>query len=258
MKLPIIQSLWIGNSLSKLEQLCIQSFLDNGHEFHLYVYGEVKNIPSGAIVKHAADILPQSTIFRYEGGSLGGFSNWFRYVMLCKNGGFWVDMDVVCLKPFVFDDEFVVGRSIYNATQPSVIGGRHEILNLLADSCRDYPKLQPWDSRKVRRRKIKMRLTFRGREGRSFGSIGGPEELSSIIKHFDLMHLAKPHTCFYPIHYENWDSIFDETFADYLPWGDDTYALHVWNESFRKYGIDKTALFPPNSLFEQLKRKHGI
>ena len=47
MKLPIIQSFWVGEPLSKLEQLCIQSFLDNGHEFHLYVYDDVQGIPEG-------------------------------------------------------------------------------------------------------------------------------------------------------------------------------------------------------------------
>ena len=47
----IIQSLWIGNNLSDMEQLCIQSFLDNGHEYHLYVYEPIQNIPHGSLLK---------------------------------------------------------------------------------------------------------------------------------------------------------------------------------------------------------------
>ena len=38
----IFQSLWIGPSLSKMEQLCIKSFVDHNLEYHLYTYGEVK------------------------------------------------------------------------------------------------------------------------------------------------------------------------------------------------------------------------
>ena len=36
MNSEIIQSLWIGPRLSNMEYLCIKSFIDFGHEFHLY------------------------------------------------------------------------------------------------------------------------------------------------------------------------------------------------------------------------------
>ena len=39
---PPIQSLWIGGKLSLMEQLTINSFINNGHEFHLYVYDEIE------------------------------------------------------------------------------------------------------------------------------------------------------------------------------------------------------------------------
>ena len=39
--LPIIQSLWIGDDLTNLEKLCVQSFIDHGHEFHLYTYADI-------------------------------------------------------------------------------------------------------------------------------------------------------------------------------------------------------------------------
>lgn len=34
----VIQGLWVGGSLSRLEKLSIQSFLAYGHEYHLYAY----------------------------------------------------------------------------------------------------------------------------------------------------------------------------------------------------------------------------
>ena len=57
MEKNIVQGLWIGESLSKLEQLAIKSFIDHGFEYHLYVYSKVENIPKGVIVKNGNDIL---------------------------------------------------------------------------------------------------------------------------------------------------------------------------------------------------------
>ncbi len=55
----IVQSLWIGDSLSPMEQLSAASFLANNHEYHLYVYEEVENIPDGVTIKDGNDILPE-------------------------------------------------------------------------------------------------------------------------------------------------------------------------------------------------------
>ena len=59
-----MQSLWIGERLSKIELLAIQSFLSNGHEYHLYVYSDVGEVPSGVILKDAASIIPETSSLR--------------------------------------------------------------------------------------------------------------------------------------------------------------------------------------------------
>ena len=91
-----------------MERLSIASFLANGHDYHLYVYGEIENAPPGAVLKAADEILPKSMIFQYKNyPSYAGFSNFFRYKLLLCKGGWWADTDVVCLKPFVFEDVYV-------------------------------------------------------------------------------------------------------------------------------------------------------
>ena len=103
-----IQSLWIGGELSPMEQLSITSFLAHGHKYHLYSYGEVGGLPKGAVLKNAEEILPKAAIFQYQRHpSYSGFSNFFRYRLLLRKGGWWVDTDVVCLKPFAFDAPYV-------------------------------------------------------------------------------------------------------------------------------------------------------
>jgi len=99
----IIQGLWIGPELSVMEQLSISSFLLNQHEYHLYVYDEPKNVPLGAVVRDANEILPASRIFQYKHfPTYAGFANFFRYKLLLERGGWWADTDTICLKPFDF------------------------------------------------------------------------------------------------------------------------------------------------------------
>jgi hypothetical protein len=112
----IVNGLWIGKTLSVLELLTIRSFLYNGHTFHLWVYdGFETPLPEGVRVMDANSIFAEDKIFRYKykdqyghgKGSLAGFSDIFRYKLLYEYGGWWVDMDVTCLKPLNFDDPYI-------------------------------------------------------------------------------------------------------------------------------------------------------
>jgi hypothetical protein len=103
-----VNALWIGSRLSKIELLTLQSFVDNGHVFHLWTYGPIDNeLPEGVVLEDANQILPEERIFRYKNfnkyghgkGSVSGFSDIFRYKLLYDKGGWWIDMDVTCIKP---------------------------------------------------------------------------------------------------------------------------------------------------------------
>ncbi len=51
---------------------------------------------------------PSSRIFKYTGyDTYAGFSNFFRYKLLLDRGGWWVDADTICLRPFDFREPFV-------------------------------------------------------------------------------------------------------------------------------------------------------
>lgn len=106
---PLAQSLWVGPSLRWIERMSMQSFLLNGWRYKLYVYDEPAGVPDGVELADAAAILPRSAVFR-EGagsgahrGSLGAFSDLFRYALLERRGGFWTDTDVISLD--LFDPE---------------------------------------------------------------------------------------------------------------------------------------------------------
>ncbi|MFV0329293.1 MAG: glycosyltransferase [Dysgonomonas sp.] len=107
-----IQSLWVGPQLSAMEILCINSYLTNGHEFHLYAYNNILNVPKGTIMKDANEIIPKKDIYIDNFGGYVNLSNQFRFTMLYKLGGWWVDMDTVCLRPFDFDEDFVFSSEV--------------------------------------------------------------------------------------------------------------------------------------------------
>lgn len=111
-----VNAMWIGNSLSACELLTIKSFLNNGHKFVLWAYDNISTqLPSGTILRDASEIIPREKVFSYKysnqfghgKGSYAGFSDIFRYKLLYLNGGWWVDMDVTCLKPLDFEDDYV-------------------------------------------------------------------------------------------------------------------------------------------------------
>lgn len=113
-----IHSMWTGAPLTRLELLTLASFTDHGHKFRLWLYEPISiQLPRGVFIENAADIIPRSQIFRREyedpkrklgKGSLGApFSDLFRYKLIHKMGGWWVDMDVTCLRPLSHQDEYV-------------------------------------------------------------------------------------------------------------------------------------------------------
>ena len=108
-------SLWIGKTLSTLELLTIHSFLALGYRFRLWIYEPLETpLPNGVIVSDASLIVPRERVFFYRNknkyghgkGSYAGFSDIFRYKMLYEKGGWWVDMDVTCLKPLDFNQPY--------------------------------------------------------------------------------------------------------------------------------------------------------
>lgn len=112
----IVHGLWIG-PLSRLERLTLHSFSVKEHEFHLWRYEHTpERFPRNVVVRDANEILPRDKVFRKREadselglgeGSYATFSDLFRSMLLYKLGGIWVDMDVLCLRPFDFEQPYV-------------------------------------------------------------------------------------------------------------------------------------------------------
>jgi glycosyltransferase involved in cell wall biosynthesis len=123
----VVHGLWIGPALSKMERLTIQSFIRHGHEFHLWLYDDLNTpLPKEVVIEDANEIIPQNRIMQKADidpesgvgkGSYSPFSDLFRYKLLYEKGGYWVDMDVTCLRPFNFDAPY-----LFRAHRVGVVG----------------------------------------------------------------------------------------------------------------------------------------
>ena len=107
-----VNSFWGGAPLTRLEFLSLTSFVQNGARYNLYSYEDLPDLPEGVTLRDAREILPVERMFHYPAGMLNqgspsGFTNLFRYTLLQRPGGWWVDTDVCCLRPFeATGDEF--------------------------------------------------------------------------------------------------------------------------------------------------------
>jgi mannosyltransferase OCH1-like enzyme len=232
----IVQGLWVGSELSVMEQLSIASFLLNDHEYHLYVYGSVDNVPAGTVVKDANEILPASSIFQYRHSpTYAGFANFFRYKLLLERGGWWADTDTICLKPFDFPDSYVFASEICREREVINSG----IIKAPADSLvMDYA----W---KVCQTKIPQQLVW----GET-----GPSLIAEAVTRHSLEQYKKPHYVFCPISYTDWQEVIEANGEIVL--NEHNHAIHLWNEMWRSAGQDKNERYHPDCLYEQLKRRY--
>ncbi len=244
-----IQMLWVGGSLSQLEHLCMQSFLSNGHPVHLYTYGKVDNVPSAVTCLNAEDILGKEHIFLHK-GSYACFADLFRWKLLFERGGYYCDTDILCLKPFDFTEESIIGLESHNKFNVAVLRFPKQdfLCQEMLDCAQNPLKIKNYDSRKIKRKKILKKITPKTK-AIGWGETAGPPAVSRAIKYFNLEDKIsiKNFTHFYPISAGNWDSLFDNTLTNETLF-QNTYAVHLWNEMIRRSDIDKNAPFSIDSF----------
>ena len=141
-----LQTFWTGKPLSRLERAALQSYVNVGYTVHIYTYNPLPEFkqqvpPSKHIRVHdARDILPETALFQYAGRATVGkrddaysylpFSDLFRFTMLHKNGGAWMDLDIfmtrpvparILARPYVFSSERTIQKGAYRKAEPEIV-----------------------------------------------------------------------------------------------------------------------------------------
>lgn len=241
-----IQMLWIGPRLSTLERLSIASFLAQGHEVRLFTYGDVEGIPPGVQHHDGREIVPAAQVFTNPSGigkgSYAGFSSLFRYKLLLDHGGLWCDADVVCLRPFDFETEYVVARERLAPTTAS--GDTTE-------------KLNPCVLKAPRNSRVMLEcyaVCMEANKGELETGDIGPDLITRRFAKHGLDHHALPADAICSVDWWNVQRLVSGPFEE-IP---GAHALHFWNEVWRFQFMDKDASYPADSIYETLKRRYGV
>ena len=234
-----VQSLWIGTKLSNLEILTIKSFIKNNIDFILYTYKPIVNLPNDVIIKDGNEILPESEIFAYQTGkgkgSFSAFSNIFRYKLLYDKGGIWVDMDLVCIKYFELSNPYVFASEINDQKKSNVA------------SC----FIKAPEKSEIFKWAYKKSITY-DRNTLEW-SIIGPKLLSKAITKFKLNKYIKPYFSYCPLGFKEWKKFIEPNINLEFK---NSCCIHLWNEKWRRGGINKNDKFNENCLYEKLKDKY--
>jgi hypothetical protein len=176
-----VASLWIGDRLHYLNQLCLTSHLRQGHPVTLYTTGPVAGVPEGVRVRPATDIMP------LDGKLLAltkpaFVANVFRIRMIRQTGEIWVDCDAFCHRPFPEDADYIFGlHGLSGALNNGVVGfpPDSEIVARLLDFFDNPPDYPAWWSKRLRRKMDELDASTKSNEPpsaprRSPGAPGKP------------------------------------------------------------------------------------
>ncbi|SMB78568.1 Mannosyltransferase OCH1 and related enzymes [Pasteurella testudinis DSM 23072] len=247
-----IQMVWVGDSISRLEYLCMRSFIANGHPVHLYTYSQIDRLPKDVLSFDANEIIPKEQIFLYK-GSYALFADFFRWTLLALKGGYYCDTDMLCIRPFEFEEDSVIGKQSHDMINSAFLKfpPQHPIVLEMLDCALNPNKIKPYDTRRIKRKKILKKL-FNNTKQIGWGETSGPPALTRAVNYMGQQANCslKDFTYFYPVDCGNFNSLFDETLTGEKLYKN-TYVVHLWNEMLRRGNIDKNKPFNPDSFVGQ-------
>jgi hypothetical protein len=243
-----VQTMWIGDKLSPMEQVALSSFVYKGHNVHLYTYSDIENVPDGVVIKDGNEILPEDMIFSYKTevgkGSYSAFSNYFRYKLLYDKGGYWVDTDMICQRSLSFfnDREYVFAQELVPPTD-----GAGNVSPKAASCVIKMPQGSPAAKFAYETCLAKDKDTLK------WGEVG-PNLVETVINEFNLNEYRVAYHTFCPIVPWEWQVALKQGLSIHFP--EEVFAVHMWNEMWRRNGVDKSSYFHPDCWYEKLKRKY--
>lgn len=255
-----VTSLWVGGELPLMSVLCIKSFLDHGHAFQLFSYRNYDNIPAGTLVRDARDILPEEAIFHDSHNSLAPFSDWFRMKFLSQEGGFWVDMDVICLgdelpaSPLWFCREWAEVVAVGAMAFPP----GHSVPATLCRLAEEPALRVPWDSpEEVRAKEELLRRVPDVADRRRQVPWGfcGPTGMTRALCHCGLFDRAAPSSHMYPVPWTRWRDCYNGNIRLAGPELSNAWCVHLWGEMARREP-DAWENMSRNSMAGELLDRH--
>lgn len=223
-----VSTLWIGGSLSWVEELCLSSFVNAGLRVQLYTYDAQMLAPRGVELCDARDILSEELVFENANrpGTFAGFSNIFRYRLLQIRETTWLDSDVLAGRNPLPGGSYLFGRESRRYINGAIL--RAPADSKFLQEMFDY-------SMSIDPNTIK------------WGQLG-PKLVTQTAENLALAGLAQPRPTLYPVSYRQVWRLFD---PQQVGWStrqvEASSTIHLWNEVMRGHGIKSKN--PPRGSF---------
>lgn len=262
-KLPEIASLWIGDRLSWLEQLCLKSFADAGHDITLYSYQPIDNLPEGVNAGDASDIYPGEPMLRHKRtGSPAIHADIWRLNLLRKTDKIWVDADVYCYRPFNFRRKSVFGWEKEGLVCNAVLGLPKSskalalLLKFFEDEYPIGPWLKPWQQTELQAAKDAGNPVHMTEQEWGFT---GPAAVTWALKQTGEIKYAEPVSAFYPVSFKHRNHMILSRFTPEDSFDEATVGVHFWARRMKPRLQEKENNTPRRGSFMHgLIAKHGI
>ena len=123
-----VQGFWSGRPLTPLHWACLRSFLHLGYQFAVYSYDPL-TVPAGIRLEDANAIVPSRDVFYFENREtrsrdIAPFADYFRLRLLYEVGGWYCDIDTVCLSPHLPPGPRVWARQCPELDRDSISNGQ--------------------------------------------------------------------------------------------------------------------------------------
>jgi len=149
-----VASLWIGDKLHYINQLCLKSHVLAGHPTTLYCTDNVTNAPEGVEIRPATEIMDIDMDI-VDQTSASFLSNVFRYKMIRATDAIWIDCDAFCREPFPDEMTHIFGgHGLRGALNCGVvyIPQQGDLIDMLLDYYENLPEAPPWFNKNQRKK----------------------------------------------------------------------------------------------------------
>ncbi|MBN8980656.1 MAG: hypothetical protein J0I29_05155 [Rhizobiales bacterium] len=232
-----LRTFWHGDSITPYQLLCLRSFVEHGHRVEVFSYNLKMAVPKWLVLRDAEEILPQADILHEVDGRTAIRANRFRWALLKKFGGWWIDPDIMLMKPELPDAEIFFGNPDVFGQVPTAVlkfPKGHALIDealALSRAASDAPESER----------------------------AGSEMLTGLVAEhgFDLAHDSEKSLG--PIDWFNVLDLFDPSKAVEMAGriGNERF-LHIHNEVWRRAGIHPWLAPPAGAFLDALFGRYEV
>ncbi|MDZ4366298.1 MAG: hypothetical protein U0987_04605, partial [Afipia sp.] len=231
---------WHGETIGPYQLMCLKSFAASGHRVEVFSYNRDLNVPDWISVEDAAEILPREVVLRPLGeeGAFAIHANLFRYALLQELGGWWIDPDVLLLKPDLPPGNFFfAGLDVFGRVPTGVLkfpAGHGLLTEALAEVESLSDSWEDWEK-------------------------SGSALLTSLVERHKLGGKIQNRTPLGPVSWFDVPDLFDPDSAEKLSrLCKDFHFLHLHDEVWHRAGIPHDLAPPEDSFLDGQIQKYGV